>query len=75
LVIIGLHIIPIGIFNFIVDHFFGTRVGFGYYWYEALPVTAVIIGLLYPIILWSKRHAPVFIGKNKDFKYGTDPTK
>ena len=70
LVIIGLHIIPIGIFNFMVDHFIGTREGFGYYWYEALPVTIVIIGILYPIILWSKKHATLLIGKNKEFKYG-----
>ena len=75
LVIIGLHIIPIGIFNFVVEHSFGIRKGYGYYWYEVLPVTSVIIGLLYPIILWSKRHTPVLIGKYKDFKYGTDKTK
>ena len=70
LVIIGLHIIPIGIFNFLVDHFIGTREGFGYYWYEALPVTIIIIGILYPIIMWSKKHATVLIGKSKEFKYG-----
>ena len=71
LVIIGLHIIPIGIFNFMVNHFIGAREGLGYYWYEALPATIVIIGILYPIILWSKRHIPVLIGKDKGFKYGT----
>jgi len=75
LVIIGLHIIPIGIFNFMVDHFIGTREGFGYYWYEAFPATIVIIGILYPIILWSKRYVPVLIGKNKEFIYGTDHTR
>ena len=75
LVIIGLHIIPIGIVNFLSDHFIGIRNGVGFYWYEALPITVVIIALLYPIIMWSRRHAPVLIGKNKDFKYGTDPTK
>lgn len=75
LVIIGLHIILIGIVNFAVDHFIGIREGLGYYWYEALPFTAVIIALLYPIILWSKSHAPVLIGKNKIFVYGTDSKK
>jgi hypothetical protein len=74
LVIIGLHIIPIGIINFTMDHFFGTREGFGYYWYEALLITVFIIFLLYPIIIWAKKHAPVLIGKNKSFSYGTDPT-
>lgn len=75
LVIIGLHIIPIGIVNFMVDHLFGIRGSFGYYWYEALLITVFIIILLYPIILFAKRHASVLIGKNKSFYYGTDPTK
>ena len=72
LVIIGLHIILIGIVNYAVDHLIGIREGLGYYWYEALPITAIIITLLYPIIIWSKGHAPVLIGKNKIFVYGTD---
>lgn len=75
LVIIGLHIIPIGIVNYMVEYFFGIREGFGYYWYEALPITILIITLLYPIILLAKTYAPVFIGKNKSFSYGTDQTK
>ena len=75
LVIIGLHIILIGIVNYVVDHFIGIREGLGYYWYEALPITAIIITLLYPIILWGISHAPVLIGKNKFFVYGTDSKK
>ena len=75
LVIIGLHIILIGIVNYAVDHLIGIREGLGYYWYEALPITAIIIALLYPIILWGKSHAPVLIGKNKIFVYGTDSKK
>ena len=75
LVIIGLHIILIGIVNYAVDHLIGIREGLGYYWYEALPITAIIITLLYPIILWGKSHAPVLIGKNKFFVYGTDSKK
>lgn len=75
LVIIGLHIILIGIVNFGVDHFFGIRDGFGYYWYEALPITIVIIGLLYPIIPFARKYAPVLIGKTKSFNYGTGQDK
>lgn len=75
LVIIGLHIIPIGIVNFMVDHYSGIREGFGYYWYEALLITVFIIVLLYPIILFARRYAPVLIGKNKSFSYGKYPTK
>ena len=75
LVIIGLHIMPIGIVNFVVDHLFGIRVNFGYYWYEALFITTFIIVLLYPIILSAQRHAPLLIGKDKSFSYGTNPQK
>ncbi len=72
LVIIGLHIIPIGIINFMVEHQRGYAEYVGYYWYEALLITVFIIALLYPIILFSKKHAPMLIGKDKSFSYGTD---
>ena len=75
LVIIGLHIIPIGIVNYMVDHSIGIREGIGYYWHEALPITAFIITILYPIIVWSISNAPILIGKNKQFSYGSKPTK
>ncbi len=75
LVIIGLHIMPIGIVNFTVDHLFDIRVHFGYYWYEALFIATFIIALLYPIILFAQRYAPLLIGKEKSFSYGTNPTK
>ena len=72
LVIIGLHIIPIGIINFMVEHQRGYAEYVGYYWYEALLITVFIIALLYPIILFSKKHAPMLIGKDKSFSYGTE---
>ena len=75
LVIIGLHIMPIGIVNFAVDYLFGIRVNFGYYWYEALLITTFIIVLLYPIILFAQKYAPMLIGKTKSFSYGTAPKK
>ena len=75
LVVIGLHIIPIGIVNFMVEHQRGQNDYSGYYWYEALPITVIIITLLYPIILFAKKHAPILIGKDKSFNYGTGSTK
>lgn len=75
LVIIGLHIIPIGIVNFIVEHPNEQTSYSGYYWYEALLITIFIMALLYPIILYAKKNAPMMIGKNKTFSYGTDQTK
>ena len=75
LVIIGLHIIPIGIVNYIVEHQRGQTGYSGYYWYEALIISVLIIALLYPIILFAKKHVPVLIGKDKSFSYGTDPNR
>jgi hypothetical protein len=75
LVIIGLHIIPIGIVNFMTEHLRGLGENAGYFWYEALLITIFIIAFLYPIILFAKKHAPVLIGKNKSFNYGTVQAK
>lgn len=75
LVIIGLHIIPIGIINFMVDHQRELAEYSGYYWYEALFITVFIIVMLYPIIPFAKKYAPVLIGKDKSFSYGTDPNR
>ena len=75
LVIIGLHIIPIGIVNFIVEHQRGLAECADYHWYEALLITIFITALLYPIILFAMKHAPVLIGKNKSFNYGTVQAK
>ena len=75
LVIIGFHIIPIGVVNFMVEHQRGLAENAGYYWYEALLITIFIITLLYPVILFAKKHAPVLIGKTKSFNYGTVQAK
>lgn len=75
LVIIGLHIIPIGIVNFMIEHQRGFAENAGYHWYEALLITIFIIALLYPIIQFAKKYAPVLIGKNKSFNYGTVQVK
>lgn len=75
LVIIGLHIIPIGIVNFMIEHQRGLTENTGYHWYVALLITFFIIALFYPIILFAKKHAPVLIGKNRSFNYGTAQTK
>ena len=77
LVIIGLHILPIGIINFSLFTFLFSPLSdhAGYYWYEALLITIFITALLYPIILFAMKHAPVLIGKNKSFNYGTVQAK
>jgi hypothetical protein len=34
-----------------------------YHWYTALPTTIIIVAILYPIILWGKKHAPLILGR------------
>lgn len=75
LVIIGLHIIPIGIVNFMVERLRVRADYTGYQWYEALMIMMLIIALLYPIILWGRKYAPILLGKDKHFEYGTSCTK
>ena len=64
LVIIGLHIVPITIINFIIEKANGLSSTICYQWYEALIITVIITIMLYPIILYSMRVKPIFIGKN-----------
>ena len=34
-----------------------------YQWYEALPATIAIVGILYPTILWAKSHSTILLGR------------
>jgi hypothetical protein len=63
LVIIGLHIIPISVTNYILEHLLHTHSTICYHWYEALPIAIVLVGILYPIILLGKKHFPVLLGR------------
>ena len=63
LVIIGLHIVPITIINYIIEHLRGLSTTICYHWYEALVISIFIIIILYPIILFSRKQLPVLIGR------------
>jgi hypothetical protein len=63
LVIIGLHIVLITITNYIFGLALKTDEIICYQWYEALPISIIIVALLYPIILLCKRHILVLLGK------------
>ncbi len=63
LVIIGLHIVPITIINFAIEHLLQIDNVVCYHWYEALPTTLLIIVLLYPIILIGKNKLPILLGR------------
>ena len=63
LVIIGLHIVPITVINFALEHLRHIEGVICYHWYEALPIALLIAFILYPIILFGKRHAPILLGK------------
>ena len=68
LVIIGLHIIPISIINYILEHFCGLSSTIYYQWYEALIITILITAILYPFILLGIKHIPILIGRKETFE-------
>lgn len=65
LVVIGLHIVLITMVNFILERAWGINGTICYQWYEAWPIAIIIVALLYPIILFAKRHFPILIGQRK----------
>ena len=65
LVIIGLHIVPISIANYTLEHLLHINNTIYYHWYEALPVTIITIMVLYPIIIWGKKNAPTLLGRKR----------
>lgn len=64
LVVIGLHIVLISAVNLVLERVTGTT-AICYHWYEALPVALFIVALLYPIILFAKKHFPILIGRKR----------
>ena len=63
LVIIGLHIIVITVINYMLEYAQNINETICYHWYEALPITIVIVGIFYPIILWATNHSAILIGR------------
>lgn len=63
LVVIGLHIVPITIFNYIMEKVRGLSSTICYQWYEALFIAVLITITLYPIILLSLKKMRVLIGR------------
>ena len=70
LVIIGLHIVFVTIANFALSHFssliFHSSFSQGsicYEWYEAIPVTLIIVASLYPVIIFGRKHTPYLLGR------------
>ena len=72
LVVIGLHVPLISLANMVLEHLFNFEGEISYYWYEAIPITIIIVSLLYKVILYGKRHAPILLGKQQ---LRTDPSK
>ena len=66
LVIIGLHIVPITVTNYVLENLLHLDSTICYHWYEALPIVLIIIIILYPIILFSSNNVPILIGKEKN---------
>ena len=62
LVIIGLHFILITIANYLVAQVLHTG-NICYHWYEALPLSLLLVLILYPAILLIERYYPSLIGR------------
>jgi hypothetical protein len=60
--VIGLHLVLISGANYATKLWRGLTTGVCYQWYEALPLTIIIVALLYPVILFSLRHFPALLG-------------
>lgn len=63
LVIIGLHIVPITMINFIIEKTYGLSSTICYQWYEAIIITLIITVLFYPLILFFLKKTPWMLGK------------
>ena len=63
LVIMGLHWMCIGAINFALEKAMGLPDKIVYPWYLASLMTLFIVALLYPVIVYTKKRLPVFLGK------------
>lgn len=63
LVIIGFHNVIIGAINYGIEHLFLPGTEICYHWYSAIPISLVIVAILYPLIVIGKKHAPVLLGR------------
>lgn len=63
LLVIGAHFPIIGIANQLLKHILSISGVICYHWYTALPLALLIVALLYPILLWGKKHAPILLGR------------
>ena len=62
LVIIGLHIVFITVINYILEYVQNINETICYHWYEALPITIAIVGILYPLIILGEKYT-ILLGK------------
>lgn len=62
LVIIGLHIVLVTLFNYVFEHIFGINGTICYQWYTAIPTAITICILLYPTIIFIRCHIPILLG-------------
>lgn len=63
LMIMGLHWMFIGTTNFTIERSFSFNNGIQYSWYISIIFAICIDAAIYPIIIFSKKHFPILIGK------------
>ena len=63
LMIMGLHWMFIGTTNFILEHTLSMKTGITYSWVIAIIFALCIDAVIYPLIILSKKHMPILLGK------------
>ena len=64
LVIIGLHVTPITVSNYVLESLLRSNRTICYHWYEALPISIIIICILYPLIILGEKKCRLLLGRN-----------
>ena len=64
LVIIGLHVTPITVSNYVLESLLRSNSTICYHWYEALPISIIIICILYPLIILGEKKCRLLLGRN-----------
>jgi len=70
LLIVGLHIVLISGINVAMEYLREINHTVCYQWHEALPLSVLIVALLYPLILLAKSYVSVLLGKKVSTKFG-----
>lgn len=65
IMIMGLHWMFIGTTNFIIEHLLSMNTGITYSWVVAIIFAICIDAVIYPMIIYAKKHFTILLGRKK----------